>query len=221
MYPPWCHFNQTQEVVKLNHGPGMWVYILSLPSTCITPSPEHASSAVQCTTGGKCFPSPETHQLEPWSMTSEFLTARAGAAHNCCTRSLTTCLHFQGCLCGLIYALCTKPSATKSDPVFLHGGQLQRLPQVLRGRVHFHCIYLHQFFSFIIGSLVPISVPFQALCIPSLYSLEPNENIFNPLCQLFQSSALAFYKTQVKWGWTTHFLQRWDKAYCLTYFCPL
>lgn len=34
---------------------------------------------------------------------------------------------------------------------------------MLRGRVHFHYIYLYQFFRFIIGSFVLISIPFQAL----------------------------------------------------------
>lgn len=34
---------------------------------------------------------------------------------------------------------------------------------VLRDRVHFHYIYLYQFFSFIIGSFVLTRIPFQTL----------------------------------------------------------
>ena len=96
-------------------------------------------------------------------MTSEYLTARAEAAHNCYTRSLTTCLHFQGCLGGLIYAPCIKPSATKFDPVFLHGGQLQRLPLSVKrqGTLSLHLSVL--ILSFIIGSFVLNRIPFQAL----------------------------------------------------------
>lgn len=111
----------------------------------------------------KCFPSLETHQLEPWSMSSEYLTAKAGAAHNCYTRPLTTCLHFQDCLDGLIYALCIKPSAMEFEPDFLHVANCKGYPWVLRGMVHFHYIYLYKFFSFIIGSIGLNSTLFQAL----------------------------------------------------------
>lgn len=137
------------------------------------------------TQGGKCFPNPETHQLEPWSMTSEYLTARAEGAHDCYTRSLTTCLHFQGCLGGLIYALCIKPSATKSDPVFLHGGQLQRLPVSVK---RYSTLSLHlsvPILWFYYWFFCPQQNIFSGFCVPYLHSLESNENIFNPLCQLF------------------------------------
>lgn len=159
--------------------------------------PHQLCSAIQ---RGKCFPSPETHQLELWSMTSEFLTARARAAHNCYTRSLTTCLHFQGRLCGLICALRIKPSAMEFDPVFLHGGQLQRLPLSVKRQGTLSLYLSLPILQFYYWFFCPHQYTFSGSCIPSLCSLEPNENIFNPLCQLFQSSALASYKNQVKGG---------------------
>lgn len=144
----------------------MWVHCLPLLFTSFSPtrpSLMHISSSVQCSTKGRCFPNPETHQLEPWSMTSENLTARAGAAHNCYAWSLTTCLHFQGCLGELMYALCIKPSAAEFGPVPLRGGHPQRLLWGLQARVHFHYICLHQIFSFIIGSFVLNSIPYHSL----------------------------------------------------------
>lgn len=125
-------------------------------------------------------------------MTSEYLTARAGAAHNGCTRSLATCLHFQGCLCGLTCASCIKPSAVESDPGFLHGDQPQRLPQVSRGRCTASTfIFTNSFVLLMV--LLSGTVHRSGLWIPCLDSLESDENMFNPLCQLFQSSTLAFF----------------------------
>lgn len=120
-----------------------------------------------------------------------------------------------------MYALCIKPSATEFDPVFLHGGQLQRFLLSVKRQSTLSLYLSLPILWFYYWFFCPHQYIFTGSCIPYLDSLESNENIFNPLCQPFQSSALAFYKNQVKEGWTTHFLWRWHKAYCSTYFCPL
>lgn len=141
-----------------------------------------------------------------------------------CSQLLSTIINnllaFPGCLCGLIYALCIKPSAMEFDPAFLRGGQLQRLPLSVKRQGTLSLYLSLPILWFYYWFFCPHQYTFSGSCIPYLYSLESNENIFNPLCQLFQSSALAFYKNQVKEGWTTHFLWIWDKAYRLTCLCP-
>ena len=113
----------------------------------------------------KCSTSPEAHPLEPRSMPSEYLTARLGAAHNGYTWSLTTGLHFQGCLGGLIYALHIKPSAMMLDPVCLHGGQFAKVtyPWVLRGTVNFPFFYLFNTFTFINSSVLLLVLSFSTV----------------------------------------------------------
>lgn len=80
----------------------------------------------QLTQRGQC-PNP-AHQLEPRSTTPKHPSARTEAARQRYPWSLATCLRFQGCLRGLIYAPRTEPSASEFDPDFRGGANGKGYP---------------------------------------------------------------------------------------------
>lgn len=76
MSSPRCHFNQKQEVIKLNHGPGMWVYTVCLAFTwCSLHHPFPGARLISCAVryrGGNVFPAQKLINLNPeaWHLNS-------------------------------------------------------------------------------------------------------------------------------------------------------